>query len=310
MSSLPLFYYPSTISWVDDDALFLKAASQFFNEHSATQTFNCPNKCLNFFKSYQIPFSNLPLLHACVDHEYYETAHHAPVDFNVTALQTVHDETSRKQEISVMIVDYGMSAMNGIELCRQLRNYPIKKILLTGEADSNDAVTAFNDNTIDRFLRKDSKTLVADLQNYIATLTQQYFRDRTAPLLSHLEAGYRLPLSDPIFIEFFQTWCNKNDIKEYSLIDKNGSFIVINRKDERFYFVVHTDRSLDAFVRLNEDIEDAEKFLREVRGRKRMPFFGVGKNSWEFEEKGWERFFYGMEVVVGREKYYWTVIKK
>lgn len=309
MLTLPAFYCPSTIAWIDDDALFLRAISQTFRSHYPLQTFNHPNDCLHFFATYTPPIAKSFQPHADIAHEHYDTTHHSPVDFDITTLPHLHENADRTKEISVIIVDYQMPGMNGLELCRKLHTLPCKKILLTGEADHRDAVAAFNDNIIDRFIRKDSPTLVAEIQKYIATLSQQYFRERTQTLIAHLEANYRLPLSDPIFIDFFHRYCNAHDIREYSILDKNGSFLVIDQHDQSSYLIIHTDRSLNAFIELHDDTEEAKIYLTIIKNREKIPFFGVGKENWDFEPSTWSNYFYPPEIIEGREKYYWAAIK-
>jgi CheY-like chemotaxis protein len=307
MFKLPIFYYPSTIAWIDDDALFLKSTSQILLSNSF-KTFVNPHECLKFFETYTPPLSKMNFLRDCIEHEYYETVNHSPVDFNVPALHNLHNMPERSQEISVIIVDYEMPEMNGIELCQKLRSLPFKKILLTGEADHQEAVSAFNNNTIDRFISKDSPTLVADIQTHVAALTEQYFCDRTYALLSHIEADHPSPLSDPTFIDFFRHWCNTHDIKEYTLIDKNGSFLAITADNKCLYFIIHTDRSINSFIKFNDDTHDAEFLINALKQREKIPFFGVGKESWQFEIPEWPNHFYLSNNLIGREKYYWSVV--
>ena len=309
MSTLPVFYYPSTIMWVDDDSLFLNAASQMFGKEYSIQTFNDPKDCIHFFEKYTPPLSKIPFLRGSVENEYYDTVDHSPVDFNVTRLYQLHQQPERNQEISVIVVDYGMPEMNGIELCRELRKFPMKKILLTGEADHRDAVAAFNDNTIDRFVRKDSASLAGDIELYVSTLSLQYFRERTLTLLSHLEVAQGTPLSDPTFVGFFQDYCRMNNIREYSLIDKVGSFLLINKDNQHSFLILHTDNSLNTFVELHDDVKEAEPILNEIKQRKKIPFFGVGKESWKFKIAEWSQHLHSPTILVGREKYYWASIK-
>src|SRR5437762_2613557 len=99
MYSLPAFYYPLTIAWIDDNALFLDTISQLLRPTYSIQAFNCPKTCLQFFTTYSLPTEKKPFLYPSVDHEYYATVNHAPVDLNVTELHTVLSNPDRKKEI-------------------------------------------------------------------------------------------------------------------------------------------------------------------------------------------------------------------
>jgi len=315
MPTLPAFYHPTKIVSVDDDHLFLTAVSQLFSPDFLVQTFNHPDDCLAFFDAYVPPLDSISMTRCCIEHEKYDTINHAIIDVdvqNLSQLQFFHD---KNQEVSVILVDYSMQKMNGIELCRSLKKFPFKKILLTGNADFHVAVHAFNENIIDRFIRKDSETVAHDIVFHTEKLAQEYFRERTKPFISHLETDGHLPLSDPIFITFFEFWCKNHTIKEYFLIDKKGSFQVTNHQNESFYCIIHTDQSLNAFVEfyntcteLYQDKRDIIPFITAIENREKIPFFGPGKESWECTPATWENYFYPATIIHGREKYYWTVV--
>lgn len=313
MLTLPIFYHVSTVITVDDDTLFLKAISPILNSNFLVKTIHQPTQCIEFFKDYNSPLSQINFLRSCTEHEHFDVMNHSFVDFDVPALQSLLSNPERNEEVSVIIVDYNMPEMNGIELCSKLNKLPIKKILLTGEAGSRDAVSAFNDNIIDRFIRKDSPSLASEIQTYVSTLSQQYYREKTSSLLTHLEVDKQMPLSDPLFAEFFQQWCKANRIKEYMLIDKNGSFIVLDKNNKYFYFIVHTADSLQSFIELNDNEAETEievdQFIKSVTQREKIPFFGIGKECWQFEPHSWHNYFYQPNILDGRERYYWTVIR-
>ncbi len=307
--TLPIFYFPSTIAWIDDDRLFLKAAAKIFCTDHTVKTFNNPLECKKYFNNQSSQLSETSFLRGYNEHEYYDTANHALVNCDVPALHELQKDPHKNKLISVLIADYNMPGMNGIELCQQLKNTPIKKILLTGEPELCNVIAAFNDNIIDRFIRKDSPTLTEEIQNHIYTLTHEYFCSFTRGILTHLEVDYRLPLSDPIFVKFFQQWCDRYEINEYYLIDKHGSLMGKSKQGTFFYLILHTDRSLKAFTELHDDVKDAEALLHSITQRKKIPFFGIGRESWEFEARAWGQYLYDPAVLLGREKYYWTTIE-
>jgi CheY-like chemotaxis protein len=203
-----------------------------------------------------------------------------------------------------------MPGKTGIELCYELRDLPIKKILLTGEAAHRLAVEAFNKGIIDCFIRKDDPMLAAELTGYIQKLQLQYFVDLSCPLLSHLEVDYKLPQSDPQFFDFFEIWIKENNIREYYLLDKNGTFLTKNQHDEVKYFIAHTDRSLDIFSNLYAEDRDVSGFVDAVNQRKKIPFFGFKSESWHYESNQWSNHFYSPNLLNGREKYYWAVVSE
>ncbi|MEO8400520.1 MAG: response regulator [Gammaproteobacteria bacterium] len=310
MFTLPVFYHPSTIVTVDDDVLFLKAISQLIKSKFKIKTFQEPTTCIDFLDTYVSPLSETVFLRPCKEYEHYDSLTSSLVDFDASGLYSLKQNSCRFDEISILIVDYNMPEMNGIELCQKISALPIKKILLTGQADNRDAVDAFNNKIIDCFMRKDSPTLVADIQSYVARLSREYFHQRTSALMAHLEVDQPIPLSDPIFTQFFDEWCQENSIREYTLIDKNGSLLVIDDNDQHAFLVVHTERTLRSFAEVNDDVAEAELLLSDVKKFRKIPFFGVGKESWQFSPDKWAQFFFKPNVLAGRENYYWAVSKQ
>ncbi len=304
MKALPLVYYPTTVNWVDDDILFLKTISQAVKSERPCQTYLTPKECLLRLQ-YQTPaLASLPLFKSYVDHDEYGTSHHIPVDADLLALSSLRNNPERFNDVSVVVVDYHMPGMTGIELCRELQGQPVKKILLTGAADQQLAIEAFNEKIIDCFLRKDNPNLVCELQSFVRSLSQQYFRDLTQSLLVHLEVENKLPITDPVYIEFFHGWCTANKIIEYYLIDKNGSFLATDDAGKIHYLIVHTDKTLDAFTESHHD-DEVSDFLESVVKRQKIPFFGVAKEAWKFDVNNWPEHFYSPLVIEGKERYYY-----
>ncbi len=264
---------------------------------------------MNFFKQYQSISTSLALLRGYREHEDYDLTDHLPVDINLNSVLDLRDNSQRLQDVAVMIIDYNMPQKNGIELCYELRGLPIKKILLTGEASHQKAVDAFNDGVIDCFFRKDNLALSADLTTQITRLQKQYFTDVTKHLLSHLEVDYKLPQSDPVFIEFFDEWCKGNQICEYYVVDKNGTFLTINANGAIKYFITHTDRSLNNFTEIYTDVDEVNLHIQSVTQRNKIPFFGIKKESWNCEFDQWVDHLHDPSILDGRERYYWSILE-
>lgn len=309
MTTMPLFSYPTTVALIDDDQLFLKSMTRILGQNHLMKTFSDSREALNYFENYKSILTSVPFLRACSDYESYDEIGHMPVDINSSTLMELRNRSERNQDISVVVIDYNMPKINGLELCRQLRGLPFKKILLTGDVEHSAAVAAFNEGLIDRFVRKDNQNLIEEIENHLTELQKQNTIDNTRGLLSHLEADRRLSISDPLFCTFFKNWCIKNNIHEHYLMDKQGNFIVVDNKGESFYFIIHTNKTLSEFVDLHEDDEGVTDLIDAVSKRKLIPFFGIGTEAWQKKESEWSEHFYVPQLFEGKEKYYWTVIK-
>lgn len=308
MQHLPAYYYRTTLLTLDDDTLFSSTISALLAKDFQIKTFQAPSQILQHLANYQRPTASKHLIRDCSEHDHYDTAQHTLVDLDITALHAHTSHPAKHEEISIIISDYDMPEMCGVDVFKQLAHIPAKKILLTGAADQQIAIDAFNANIIDRYIRKDSPSIAQDIKKHVEMLTAAYFMDQSKPLLNHLEAQRPSPLTDHHFADFFRRWCQENRISQYTLIDKNGSFCVIDQAQKEHYFVLHTDASLNAFVELNDDEDEAAHHLARITDRSVVPFFGVGINSWDVEPHHWHKHLHTAQELQGREKYYWSVV--
>ncbi len=308
MQHLPAYYHRTTLLTLDDDALFSSTIAALLAQDFQVKTFQSPEQLLQYVATYQAPQANKQLIRDCSEHDQYDTAQHALVDIDITALHAHTKHPNKVDEISIIISDYDMPGMCGVDVFKQLTHLPAKKILLTGAADQQIAIDAFNANVIDRYIRKDSITIAQDIRKHVQMLSSAYFMEQSKPLLNHLEAHRPSPLTDHLFADFFRQWCQEHRINQYSLIDKNGSFCVVDHQQKQHYFVLHTDASLDAFIELNDEEANIEQYLEQITRRDAIPFFGIGVDSWDIEPDSWGKYFHTAQTLQGREKYYWSVI--
>ena len=308
MQVLPIFYFPTTIVCIDDDDMFLDGLRTVLDTKYNVLTYNNSEEALMELKEYRSPVAKVSFLQSLVEHEYYDAPNYAPINLNINYLYQLAQLADRAQEISILIIDYHMKEMDGLELCAKLYGAPFKKILLTGVVDQQRAINAFNNKLIDGFITKSDINLLKSLTDSIKFLEDQYFVELTATLRNNLEISHVLPLSDPIFIKFFTNWIQENDIKEYYLIDKNGSFLTINTQNERSYFIVHTDYSLNGLIQLYQEDKQLAPFVSSIEARHKIPFFGQNLRADQVAPTLWGNYLYTPELLDGRERYYWCNI--
>jgi len=306
-TALPLFYFRPTICFVDDDPLFLEALTLSFTDHYNCITFTNPEEAVQFLTSYKPPLAKIKFTHDLIESDSFGLSHQLPLNTNISEIAQLTHLAQKHTEIAALIVDQNMPQLSGLEVCLKLKGTPFKKILLTGETSHEKAVDAFNHGLINKFIHKDK--VVAELKKSINELASLYFHEKTANLLSQLESSRLSPLSDPIFVSFFKSWCESNKIQEFYLINKQGSFLAKDGQSKSHYFVLLSEHEKSAFLNLNDEASDkVEPLLNRLATGEVIPFFGPGKECWEFEFNEWEQFFYPAKTIQGRENYFWTVI--
>lgn len=309
-NSIPLYHFNPSLCFIDDDPYLLSALTMNFSNSYHCYSFTSPIKALDFLQSYQSPLSNINFTGS---HDHLDV-HHADITtsyLNLKEISNLHKNPLRLNELTVLIVDQQMPEISGLELCQQIKHMPIKKLLLTADTNHHQAIDAFNANIIDMFINKGNEKLPKVLDAYVKQLNHKYFIDKTYSFLMHIESDKKKILSDPLFYDFLNTYHKENNICEYYLIDKSGSFLLLNNKQEISYIIVMTDEDIENFINLNQDSATpaVEDLLIQMSNHQLLPFFGIGKECWQVDMQLWRSYFYPAKQLVGRETYTYSIIK-
>jgi len=74
------------------------------------------------------------------------------------------DTPQRTRLVQRCVVDHAMPGMHGLAVLAQLANWPGMRLLLTGQADQQVAIQAFNQGLIDRFIPKQTPGIARQVQ--------------------------------------------------------------------------------------------------------------------------------------------------
>ncbi len=281
------YEHPTTIAMVDDDKGFLNSFSLAIHREGTVKTFSSPDIAAREIKAQGevlagfIPRNGLPRL----------------------------GDPGRFELFSVLITDYEMDAMNGVELCQQIGGSPVGRILLTGKVDERFAVRAFNDDIIDRYVRKDDPEMVELAKKYTLELKQEFFR-RTASSLSETQQQERTRLlADPIFGEYFERSRRENGVVEYYLSSLFPGFLMLDAEGDILVFAVLTERQLAEHIEAAENANAPKELLELLRVGLIIPFFPTegGLYSPEFFAT-WKNWAFTANTIEGKKRYYHSVI--
>lgn len=306
MDSLPIIYFKNSIACLDDNPIVFATLKDTLAETFLVNTFDNPQNFIDYIKNQQTYLVNNSFLRGLNESEYFNNPLSSIVEFNFSKILEIADNPVKHQEISVVIIDYIMPEKTGIEVCKELLTYKAKKLLLTGSKEYKIGLDALNKNIINGFLEK--QTDIDEILDRVTNLSYSYFEHATASLREHLEVDYKLPLSDKAFIKYFIEFMGTHKIKEYYIIDKNGSLLLINENNNKSILIVHTERSINEFIKNFDDIDEIKNTIEEVRDKKLIPWFGIGKDNFvDLDELS--KSLFKPNIIHGDEHYYlhhWT----
>lgn len=324
MTEKPLLcaYHPTTVVFIDDDIAFLDWLMEDLSEKDLPfKRFLLPDEGLMLFNHYVAhPITQLSS-DMFVDSYINEESEQLDQD-RLNAISRIHHvvyDSERFNEISVAVVDHEMPKINGLELCRFIRKkHPnIRLVMLTGKADQNMAIDAFNANIIDQFIIKQSPHLAEDVTCAVLTMQYQYFEHYSNEIKDKL-LGKKVAscLSNDHFSEFFHTLLEKQHLVEYYLVDEYGDFLMLDKEGNSSWFMVRDDNEIDELINLFEYYESdcpnevLDNIVADVRERKALPFL-YGKESANISIEDWVHYMVPVKAItLGERNYYYALLNK
>ena len=149
----------------------------------------------------------------------------------------------RFSHLSVIIIDYAMPAMSGLDVCRSIKDLPVKKILLTGMAGDSTAVDAFNEGLIDFFLVKQDARLSERLPVEVDRLQREYFAQRTVGLEPVSRTDDAAFLRDPALASWLEQLSKDvGAVEHYLMTTTPGLMLVDQTGKATLAYVFSADR--------------------------------------------------------------------
>ncbi len=162
-------------------------------------------------------------------------------------IDTLHQQiynSERFAQISIVITDYAMPEMDGLDFLRQIKHSEIKRILLTGVADEKTAVKAFNEGLIDRFFLKNAANLDWEINQVIEELQESYFALLGYPI-NHALLNYTGTfLTDPRFQKLFSKLRSEHDWVEYYILEQPQGILLLNSSGETSYLFISSEEEM------------------------------------------------------------------
>jgi CheY-like chemotaxis protein len=240
------YRHPTTCLVVDDDTRYLESFAHRYGDALLCATEPHPRAAIDRLKAQDAaraasPYAANGQIAAVPD----SLAEDGETLFRLETSSIVQIARSleRFAEVSVLVVDYSMPAMTGLELCRSIKGLPVKKILLTGKADDSTAVAAFNEGLIDLFMVKQDPRLSEKLTAEIGRLQTRYFAERTAaiePLSRTEETAF---LRDPDTVAWLESVAKDvGAVEHYLLTTTPGIMLVDANGKTTLAYVYSADR--------------------------------------------------------------------
>jgi CheY-like chemotaxis protein len=190
--SFPLFHRPGTVVFLDDDPDYLEMLALVLPRHWHVKLFLRPVECINYLQQ-EPPFWEADAWNQqqLIDH----WREGKPLIPQILGYWSKY--TERYALTRVCVVDYSMPAMDGLQALGELVDWPGSRVLLTGQADEQVAVRAFNRGLIDQFIAKQtpdiSRRLIEAVEHLLGTPNARHAQTWRVTLRPEQNALLRVP---------------------------------------------------------------------------------------------------------------------
>lgn len=222
--ALAPYFHPTTICILDDNESFLRSLDLELPGSWAFRTFSDPKIALEFLSQ---PCTLPPLMDRCFSMQI-QAGSHAVIDLDLGLIEQEINYVERFNRNAVVLVDYSMPDMNGLQFCRELEDPFIRKALLTGVADEKVAVEAFNAGLIHRYIPKHVQDPIEVIKAFVVDMQQEYFSQYTARLKTTLAINPPRFLIEPAIARYVHKLMRREHLIEYYLVNDPPGLLLLN----------------------------------------------------------------------------------
>ena len=299
--------HPTTVVIVDDNDWFLHTLDLRMPADMSYLSFHDARAALEHLNK---PSALPPIPERCFSSSGSASGWKDPVvELDLTLIEQEIKHAERFMRTSVVVVDYAMPEMNGLEFCREIGDRTIKRVLLTGVADEKLAVQAFNDGIIDRFLPKNGDGALDLVVRFARELQHKYFLEQQKAFEDSLRMDPPQFLGDPAIAAHFAALRDEIGFVEHYLVGDPPGFIFVTPSGELFRLIVLSERDAQAQTEYAERAGAPCDIVEALGARERIGYFFDDPESVGEERLPWSDYVHDATSIVGREHWLTALVR-
>ena len=304
---LPVYTHPTLTVLIDDSDSFLKSLAFQLDPGLARKTFHDTSSALHWLR-HSTQLGETPL------HVNFDTQNLPPDQCNVALdlerIWRISGQAQRFAVPSVLVIDYSMPQMNGLEFCQAVRDLPCKKILFTGAADEKVAVTAFNRGLIDRYIKKSDDDALDILELEIVALQREFFLQQSDTVRDLLLLHDYAFLQDEAMAAVVQELCQRHGFVEFYIFPNPCGILFFTRDGRARLMIIETERSLHTQYEMARDSDAPESLLLALLEMRVIPYFSDADSDGMYAAQigeNWFRYCAAPTICLGDVTYFWAL---
>ena len=277
-TTLAPYFHPTTACFIDDNESFLSGLELMLPETMSSVAFYDPKVALSFV--------NQPMERSLADRCFATQNGNRGtlVQLNTHLIEQEVNRAQRFSRVSVVIVDYSMPTLNGLEFCERIVDPCIGKVLLTGVADEKMAVEAFNAGIIDRFISKSHPQASEHIAEHTRAMETAYFYRQTEQLKRTLNLTAPGFLDDPDVVRHVQELRQRHRLCEYYLMTEPTGLLLLDAVGRIRQLRLMRARELDEQARWAEQLGAPADLVQRLRRHSHIGDFADGPDSYAADD--------------------------
>lgn len=208
---------------------------------------------------------------------------------------------------AVIVVDYAMPNMNGIEFCEAIDDLPCKKILFSREASQDIAIDALKRGLIDHYLKKNERHSLDRLEVIIAELEIEFFQERSKALKELLVTNEHRFLFDESMYLVVEGLVVEHAYTEHYLFPDPPGLVLVDNEGKAKLLVVYSREGLMAHLQVVRHLDGPADLIEALVQEQVVPFFWKTGGAYTKEVTDWREFCLPANLCAGDDDFFWAV---
>lgn len=300
--------FPTTVMFIDDDQALLDNLAFYFKNKCSVITFTKPKEALLYLQKQKTLEGKLKKICfkkiSSAELDMGEEA--ALIQCDYLALPSLLYDPQRFSTIAAVLVDYDMPKMNGLEFCCQIEDRPIRKIMLTGKADTKLAVKAFNQKLIDQFILKDANEKIeADIDDALTKEKNIYFKNLSSLFPNN---DFKNSKTTKAFLKILEKFETDHKLVEWYQFDQQGSRVGLNADGVAYWLIVRAQEDIEKNLAFAED-NNAPKAVVQALKKQAHLLFLFSPQEKHLSAREWDKYIFPITGIIGNSTINYAVIR-
>ena len=305
------YFHPTTLLVLDDDPYYVESFKFHFGDQFPCVSYTQPERAIEHMLSQEAQrpsFDNL--LARATQAPSVSQGQTENIGAGAAQIGRMIADANRFRRVSVLVVDFDMPAMTGVQVCRAINHLPVRKLLLTGKAGVDTAISAFNEGVIDTFLTKHDPDIQKTLPRQILRLQDEYFKATTEALGAALSRQETPFLADAGVREVIAGLVKSRGIVEHYVCARPSGVLMIDKSGVAMKLVVSDGEGQRAQWEVARENGAPQQLLELLATRRVLPLFPTVSGYYEAElDASWSRHLYPAQRIDLDGIWYTTLVR-